>query len=354
MVDIRTTKKGLSAMTPSEDTTPANQTTQDSRTTQSAQPTMRAMRQEEFGGPEVLTEVEVPRPAPGISEILVKVEAAGVNPTDWKHRSGRRFLGDPPYTLGWDVSGVVEEVGLGVTLFAPGDEVFGMLPYPYGAGSHAEYVVGPTRAFVPKPASIDHVQAGAIPLVALTAWQSLVDTARLGAGDRVLVHAAAGGVGHVAVQIAKARGAYVIGTASRPKHEFVRGLGADEVIDYRETDFVEAAADIDIVLDTLGGDHQLRSLDTLKPGGIMVSTVPVGAEGLQDKAEDLGVRASLILVEADHGGMQEIAQLVADGSLRATIAETYPLTQASRAHAAGETNRTTGKLVLTMDDRPEE
>lgn len=320
--------------------------------TKNDRPTMRAMRQEEHGGPEVLHEVRVPRPAPGISEILVRVEAAGVNPTDWKHRSGRRFLGDPPYTLGWDVSGVVEEVGLGVTLFAPGDEVFGMLPYPYGAGSHAEYVAGPTRAFVPKPAAIDHVQAGAIPLVALTAWQSLVDTAQVGAGDRVLIHAAAGGVGHVAVQIAKARGAYVIGTASAPKHDFVLSLGADKVIDYRETDVVEAAQDMDVVLDVLGGENQLRSLESLKPGGIMVSTVPVPAKGLEQRAADLGVRTGIILVEYDRGAMQEIAQLVEDGALRATIAETFPLAQASRAHEAGETNRTSGKLVLTMGDQP--
>lgn len=320
---------------------------------QTDQPTMKAMRQEEFGGPDVLHEVEVPRPKPGISEILVRVHAAGVNPTDWKHRSGRRFLGDPPYTLGWDVSGVVEAVGLGVTLFAPGDEVFGMLPYPYGAGSHAEYVVGRARAFVPKPEVIDHVQAGAIPLVSLTAWQCLVDAAGLGEGDRVLIHAAAGGVGHAAVQIAKARGAYVIGTASAPKHDFLRELGADETIDYRDTDFVEAAKDMDVVLDTIGGDNQLRSLETLRPGGIMVSTVPVPAEGLQEKAAELGVRAQCMLVEADHAGMQAIASLVEEGKLRATIAQTFPLAEAARAHEAGETNRTTGKLVLTIaaDDR---
>ena len=311
---------------------------------------MRAMRQETFGGPEVLHEAQVPRPMPGISQILVRLQAAGVNPTDWKHRSGRRFLGDPPYTLGWDASGVVEQVGLGVTLFAPGDEVFGMLPYAHGAGSHAEFVAGPARAFVHKPASISHVQAGAIPLVALTAWQSLVDTAGIGTGDRVLIHAAAGGVGHVAVQIAKARGAYVIATASAPKHEFVRGLGADEVIDYRQIDFSEAVDSVDVVLDTIGGDYQLRSLATLRPGGTLVSTVPVPAEGLHQGAKRLGVRAELILVEADHAGMRAIADLMEADLLRATIAGTFPLAQASRAHQSGETNRTTGKLVLTMGD----
>ena len=311
---------------------------------------MRAIRQNSFGGPEVLYNADVPRPGPGISQILVRLRAAGVNPTDWKHRSGRRFLGDPPYTLGWDASGVVEQVGLGVTLFAPGDEVFGMLPYPYGAGSHAQFVAGPARAFVHKPASISHVQAGAIPLVALTAWQALVDTAGLAAGDRVLVHAAAGGVGHVAVQIAKARGAYVISTASGPKHEFVRSLGADEVIDYRQVDFAEAVNGVDVVLDTIGGDYQLRSLHTLRPGGTMVSTVPVAAEGLPALAEELGVRTALILVEADHAGMRAVCDLMESGQLRATVAETFPLAEAARAHEAGETNRTTGKLVLTMED----
>ncbi|SMX67589.1 NADPH:quinone reductase [Brevibacterium sp. 239c] len=310
---------------------------------------MKAMRQTEFGGPEVLHEEELPKPKPGPSQILIKVKASGVNPTDWKHRSGPRFLPDLPLVLGWDVCGVVEQVGVGVTLFKPGDEVFGMLPYPFGVGAHAEYVVGPTRAFVPKPNNVDHVQAGALPLVSLTAWQSLVDTAKITPGDRVLVHAAAGGVGHVAVQIAKARGAYVIGTASAPKHDFVRGLGADEMIDYREEDFVEKARDIDIAFDTIGDDYQLRSLRTLKPDGIMVSTVPVPAKGLFDEARALGVRGETILVEADQAGMLEIAALVESGQLRATIADTFPLADAAKAHAAGETNATTGKLVLTME-----
>lgn len=319
-------------------------------TSSTDQPVMRAIRQEAFGGPDVLQEVQVPRPQPGISQILVRVRAAGVNPTDWKHRSARRFLGEPPYTLGWDVSGVVEQVGLGVTLFKPGDEVFGMLPYAHGAGSHAEFVVGPTRAFVPKPASADHVQAAAIPLVALTAWQSLVDTARISAGQRVLIHAAAGGVGHVAVQIAKAQGAYVIATASSPKHDFVRSLGADEVLDYREVDFAEAVQNVDVVLDTIGGGYQLRSLRTLRSGGILVSTVPVPDEGLYEEAARRRIRAELILVEADQSGMRAIADLMEAGELRAAVAQTFPLAQAAEAHRAGETNRTTGKLVLTVED----
>ncbi|MBZ4323773.1 NADP-dependent oxidoreductase, partial [Streptomyces huiliensis] len=175
--------------------------------------TMRAISQDAFGGPEVLREVRLPVPAPGPGRILVRVRAAGLNPTDWKHRAGPAFLGEPPFVLGWDVSGTVVAAGLGVTLHRPGDEVFGMLPHPYGAGAHAEYAAGPARAFARRPAALDHVQAGALPLAGLTAWQALVDVARVGPGDRVLVHAAAGGVGHLAVQIAKARGAHVTGTA---------------------------------------------------------------------------------------------------------------------------------------------
>ncbi|MER7010067.1 NADP-dependent oxidoreductase [Saccharopolyspora sp. NPDC000359] len=309
--------------------------------------TMRAIRQDEFGGPEVLREVELPRPEPGPSQVLIRVHAAGVNPTDWKHRAQQLFLGKPPYVLGWDVSGVVEAVATGVTLHKPGDEVFGMLPYPHGAGSHAEYVTGPARAFVRKPSGVDHVQAGAIPLAALTAWQALVDTANLQAGQRVLIHAAAGGVGHLAVQIAKARGAHVIGTASAGKHEFLRGLGADELVDYREVDFAEAVSDVDVVLDTIAGDYRSRSLRTLKPGGLLVSILPYGRDQLEAEAAELGVRAELLLVEADQAGMRAIADLVESGQLRAEIAGTFPLADAAKAHALGETGRTTGKLVLT-------
>jgi NADPH:quinone reductase-like Zn-dependent oxidoreductase len=310
-------------------------------------PTMRAIRQEVLGGPEVLREVEVERPEPGFSQVLVKVHAAGVNPTDWGHRAHGIFLGPPPFILGWDVSGVVAATGFGVTLFKPGDEVFGMLPYPFGVGSHAEYVVGPARAFVAKPASVDHVQAGALPLAALTAWQALNDTARLRAGQRVLIHAAAGGVGHLAVQIAKARGAYVIGTASAKNHELVRGLGADEVIDYHATPFEEAASGVDVVLDPITGDYSARSLRTLKPGGILVSLLPFAPE-IPAEAERLGVRAELMLVEYDHQGMTAIADLVTDGRLRPVVAATFPLGQAAKAHELGETRHVAGKLVLTV------
>ncbi|MFF9282819.1 NADP-dependent oxidoreductase [Streptomyces griseosporeus] len=311
--------------------------------------TMRAIGQDVLGGPEVLKEIELERPAPRPNEVLVRVRAAGVNPTDWKHRATGGFLGQPPFVLGWDVSGVVEAVGIGVARFAPGDEVFGMLPYPFGHGSHAEYVTGPARAFAHKPASVDHVQAGALPLVSLTAWQALVETADVRPGQRVLVHAAAGGVGHVAVQIAKARGAHVIGTASSGKHGFLRSIGADETIDYRETDFAEAVKDVDVVLDTLGEETSVRSLRVLRPGGIVVSILPVGSDEFYQEAERLGVRAVRMLVDASHSGLRQIAELVEAGKLRAEIAGTFPLAEAAEAHRLGDTGRTTGKLVLTVD-----
>ncbi|RPF38732.1 NADP-dependent oxidoreductase [Streptomyces sp. TLI_185] len=311
--------------------------------------TMRAISQDVLGGPEVLKEVQLPRPEPRTNEVLVRVRAAGVNPTDWKHRASGGFLGEPPFVLGWDVSGVVEAVGIGVARFKPGDEVFGMLSYPFGHGSHAEYVTGPARWFAHKPASIDHVQAGVLPLVSLTAWQALVEYADVQPGQRVLIHAAAGGVGHVAVQIAKARGAHVIGTASAGKHDFLREIGVDEAIDYRETEFTEAVKDVDVVLDTIGGDTSTGSLRVLRPGGIVVSILPVGPKDFDEEAERLGVRALRMLVDASHSGLKAIAELVEAGKLRPAIAGTFPLADAAEAHRLGDTGRTTGKLVLTVD-----
>lgn len=310
--------------------------------------TMRAITQDVLGGPEVLREAELERPAPGIGQLLVRVHAAGLNPTDTKHRQSGLFLGNPPFVLGWDVSGVVEETGLGVALFQPGDEVFGMLPYPYGAGSHAEYATGPARAFVRKPSAMSHEEAAAVPLVALTAWQALADVAAVRPGQRVLVHAAAGGVGHVAVQIAKSLGAYVIGTASAAKHDFLRGLGADELVDYRTTDYAEAVRDVDVVLDPLGGPESVRSLGTLRDGGLLVTLLPIGVPELRAEAERRGVRATGMLVEADHAGMAAVARLIEEGALRVTVAGTFPLAEAAKAHTSLETGRTTGKLVLTV------
>ncbi|MFC8230864.1 NADP-dependent oxidoreductase [Streptomyces sp. NPDC057287] len=310
-------------------------------------PSMSALHQTALGGPEVLRLTELPRPAPGPGEILVAVHAAGLNPTDFKHRAVSLFLPPPPLTLGWDVSGTVVEAGYGVTLFQPGDEVFGMLPYPYGAGSHAEYVTGPARAFAAKPAGIDHVQAAALPLAALTAWQALVETADLRAGQRVLIHAAAGGVGHLAVQIAKELGAHVTGTASAPKHDFLRELGADACVDYRSEDFADTDERYDVVLDTLGGETATRSVSVLRPGGALVSLLP-GDGDTQAAAEKAQVRAVTLLVEHDRSGMLAIAELVERGRLRPHVSGTFPLAEGARAHTLGETGRTTGKLVITV------
>ncbi|MFI7128347.1 NADP-dependent oxidoreductase [Nonomuraea sp. NPDC050153] len=311
---------------------------------------MKAISQDALGGPEVLKMVEVDRPVPGPTEVLVRVEAAGLNPTDWKTRESGGFLRDElPFVLGYDVSGVVEDSGVGQALHKPGDEVFGMLKYPDGHGAFAEYVTAPSRHFVRKPAAVDHVQAAGIPLAGLTAYQALVDVAGLKGGQRVLIHAAAGGVGHLAVQIAKARGAYVIGTASAAKHEFLRGLGADELVDYRNEDFAEVVRDVDVVLETIGGDYGPRSLRTLRAGGTIVSLVLRDLDpDLHRRAAELGIRSEAMLVEPDHAAMRALAALAEAGRLRAEVAAALPLAEAAKAHELGETNRVTGKIVLTV------
>jgi NADPH:quinone reductase-like Zn-dependent oxidoreductase len=312
---------------------------------------MRAITATAWGAADLMAEIEVPRPEPGPTEVRVRVHAAGVNPTDWKQRvtGGLGLWGDPPI-LGYDVSGVVDAVGLGVDLFGPGDEVFGMPRFPQQAGAYAEYVTAPARQFVRKPASIDHVQAAALPLAGLIAWQVLVDTADVQEGQRVLVHAAAGGVGHLAVQVAKARGAYVVGTARASKHDLLRSLGADELVDYTEQPFEEAISDIDVVVDTIGGDYPARSLETMRTGGILVclaSPFDPPADVVRNAAAR-GLRTATPLVEPDRLALTAIAELVEAGSLRATIAEVLPLAEARRAHELGETGHTTGKLVLTV------
>jgi NADPH:quinone reductase-like Zn-dependent oxidoreductase len=302
-----------------------------------------------WGGPEVLEPVTVARPEPGPTEILVAVHAAGVNPTDWKSLAGGGFglAGDPPIP-GHDVSGVVEAVGIGASLFQPGDEVLGMPFFPAG-GAYAEYVAAPSRHFVHKPANLDHVHAAALPLAGLTAWQALAEVAGVEAGQRVLIHAAAGGVGHVAVQIAKALGAYVIGTASAGKHEFVRSLGADEVVDYRTVDFADVVRAVDVVLDTIGGDYTSRSLATLRLGGTLVSLLYPFDPAVGEEARELGIHApGFTLVEPDRGGLRELVRLVEAGRLHVEVADVLPLREAARAHRSGQANRTTGKLVLAV------
>ncbi|MCF2527104.1 NADP-dependent oxidoreductase [Yinghuangia soli] len=310
---------------------------------------MHAIVQDRAGGPEVLTLTEVERPVPGPVEVLVKVHAAAVNPTDWKTRARGRFaIGTtPPFTVGHDVSGVVEAVGPGVTRFKPGDEVYGMPRFPQPASAYAEYLTAPPRHLARKPAGLDHIHAAAIPLAGLTAWQALVDTADVRPGQRVLIHAAAGGVGHLAVQIAKSRGAYVIGTAGAAKHDLLRELGADELIDYRTQDFAEAVRDVDVVLDAIGGEYTTRSFATLRRGGILVS-LPSSATYPTAEAEAAGVRAGFMLVEPDHTALEALTALVEAGKLRVLVDAVFPLADAAKAHELGETGRTTGKIVLSV------
>ena len=307
---------------------------------------MRAVALDAFGGPEVLRLVEVERPRPIGTEVLVRVSAAGVNPVDWVTRAGHGLLHSLPMTLGWDLSGTVEEVGLGVTRFAPGDEVFGMPWFPRQAGAYAEYVTAPSRQLARKPALMSHVEAAGLPLAGLTAWQVLVDNADVGPGQRVLITAAAGGVGHLAVQIAKARGAYVIGTARAAKHDFVRGLGADEMIDYTRTNPADVVDGIDVVFDPVGGPHAAELLSVMKPGGLLL---PFTAEQpIFDAAASAGVRVAVVLVEPDGHALEGLARLVEGGGLRVAVERTLPLEAAAEAHVHGERGRTSGKIVLTM------
>ena len=312
---------------------------------------MRVITQLSTGGPEVLEvgEAEIPEPLP--TEIRVRVGAAGVNPVDWKTRAGAGMaavIGPPPFTVGWDVAGTVDAVGPGVTRFSVGDAVFGMPWFPRQAGAYAEFVTAPSRHFAHRPAGLSEVEAAGLPLAGLTAWQSLVDVAAVQPGQRVLVHAAAGGVGHLAVQIAKARGAYVIGTASVGKHNLLHDLGVDEAVDYRSEAFEKVVEPVDLVYDLVGGEVAVRSLDVLTPEGRLICLPSSAAAEAVAAAAERGIRATGMIVEPDGDGLEELADLVDQRRLRVLVAETFPLERASHAHRAGELGHTTGKLVLTV------
>ncbi len=316
---------------------------------------MSAVVQHQFGGPQVLRVKQVPRPEPLPTEVLVRVCAAGVNPVDWKTRAGSGMvgvLGEPPFVLGWDVSGVVEQVGYGVTTLAPGDEVYGMPWFPRAAGGYAEYVTAPSRQFARKPAAVDHVHAAAVPLAALTAWQVLVDTAHVQPGQRVLIHAAAGGVGHFAVQLAKHLGAQVVGTASARHHDWLSKLGADELVDYTAARFEDTVRDVDVVVDLVGDGSDrtgTRSIGVLRSGGLLVE-VPGLSPELAKAAHASGVRCGPFLVEPDGPALARIAELIDDGTVSVEVQEVLPLAQAAVAHEHGETDRTRGKIVLHVAD----
>ncbi|RMI28315.1 NADP-dependent oxidoreductase [Nocardia stercoris] len=308
---------------------------------------MRAVIQKSFGGPEVLEVAEVDKPELLSGEVLVRVHASAVNPVDLAVRSGAfPLLGLPPFSLGWDISGVVEATGPGAR-YEIGDEVYGMPFFPRAASGYAEYVAAPSRQLARKPKSLDHIEAAALPLAVLTAWQGLVDKAGVGEGDRVLIHRAAGGVGHLAVQLAKARGAYVIALASAGKHDFVRGLGADEVIDYQSVDFTEVVHDVDIVFDSVADG--LRSLRVLKPGGVLVTILEHMNPELEATVKAGGFRFAGVSVEPDYAALEAVAELVDAGELRPTVAETFPLADVAKAHELVASGATVGKVVLTVD-----
>ena len=308
---------------------------------------MRAISQTRFGGPEVLELVEADKPSLVPTEVLVRVEAASINPVETSIRAGRLpILGQPPFRLGWDIAGVVEEVMPGMHRFKPGDAVFGMPMMPRELGGYAEYVAAPSRQIVAKPESLSFEEAAALPMAGLSAWQAMVDTAGLTSGQRVLIHAAGGGVGHLAVQIAKALGAYVIGTASPSKAAFVYSLGADEVIDYTRVDFVDVVKDIDIVLELVGGDYTERSFKTIRPGGILVSGVGRSNPDLWRLAEEAGVRFAGLVVEPDQVGLDALIALVERGQLRVGIEHVFPLAETAEAHRLLETGHVRGKIIL--------
>ncbi len=311
---------------------------------------MKAVVLREFGGPEVLRIEDVPVPEPIPTEVQVRVVAAGVNPVDCKTRTGRGMaavLGEPPLRIGWDVSGVVTAVGVGVTRFAVGEEVFGMPWFPRQAGAYAEYVTAPSRHFASKPAVLTHEEAAALPLAGLTAWQMLIDTAHLTSGDDVLIHGGAGGVGHLAVQIATARGANVFATARAEQAEWLAELGVQRTIDYREERFEEILTALDIVVDCTGANGE-RSLAPLRPGGVLASVSASAADGLREKAKSREQRAVGILVEPDLVGLEGLDHLIERGQLRVRVDEVFELDRVADAHRLAESSHGGGKIVLRV------
>lgn len=310
--------------------------------------TMYAIQQQTWGGPEQLRRVEIGRPVPLPTEILVRVEAAGVNPVDVFTREGkayRRAL-SLPFIPGWDIAGVVQEVGYGVTRFKPGDEVFGMPWFPRAAGAYAEYAVAPSRHFALKPSEIDFAHAAALPLAGLTAWQMLVDVAAVRAGMRVLISGGAGGVGHLAIQLAKYLGAHVIATARAEKQEFCKTLGAEEVIDYTSSPVHQLVSGVDVVIELVGGETCLSMLRTLRKGGLLISAQAAWVPTLQTEADARGVRATSYLVEPDAAGLEALAALVKIGELSPHVQSVFPMERVAEAHALISRRQVMGKLVL--------
>lgn len=308
---------------------------------------MKAVRIHEFGGPEVLSIDEIPVPQPAPDEVLIKVHATSVNPVDWKIREGQRkekFPAKLPLTLGWDVSGTIEDLGEKVSAFRKGDEVYGR-PDPTKNGAYAEYIVVKANIISIKPASIGHTEAAAVPLAGLTAWQGLFDHGLLKAGQKVLIHAAAGGVGTYAVQFAKWKGAYVIGTASNANADFLKRLGVDEVIDYKMEDFETVLSDVDLVLDTIGGETQLKSLNVLEAGGRVITTL---MPEFVTEAKAKNVHLIGFTAQSIPGQLTEIATLIDSGKVKPVIEKVLPFTSAKQAQTESEQGHTRGKIVLQV------
>ncbi len=307
---------------------------------------MKVMAIQRYGGPEVLEVVDLPMPQPADGEVRVRVHAAGVNPVDYQRRQNGPYA-DFPVVLGWDISGVVDAVGLGATDLRIGDEVYGMIRFPEQGRAYAEYVTAPVTEVARKPQRLSHMEAAAMPLASLTALLAL-ETMNLQADQTVLVHAGSGGVGHFAVQLAKARNAKVIATASEQNLDFVLSLGADEVIDYRARPFEEQVTGVDAVFDTVGGDTFTRSFQVVKPDGWVVGTVIPMTDDLTEQARRAGITATWIAVAPSRPQLEALSALVEAGQLTPHVSQTFPLEQVADAHRAQETGRTVGKIVLTL------
>jgi NADPH:quinone reductase-like Zn-dependent oxidoreductase len=308
--------------------------------------TMNAVRIHDYGKPEALSYEETARPVPKPDEVLIRVHAAAINPFDSAIRAGsmqEAIHPSFPLTLGVDVSGTIEAVGAAVKDFQIGDAVYAMLGLQFGG--YAEYAVAPASVVAPKPNSLSFIEAASVPLAAQTAWQALFEHANLSAGQRVLIQAAAGGVGSFAVQFAKAKGAYVIGTASASQQALVKELGADEVVDYHNTRFEDAVHDVDVVLDLVGGETQERSFQVLKPGGIIVSTVSTPDA---EKAKSHGVRSASIMFHQDAAQLREIAKLIDAGQVKTVIETVLPLQEARKGQEMLQDGHAQGKIVLQV------
>jgi NADPH:quinone reductase-like Zn-dependent oxidoreductase len=319
-------------------------------TAQSATPTMKAVVIHEYGGPDVLKYEDVPRPEPQADQVLVRVLAAGVNPVDGMIRSGM-FANEKrafPIILGGDVAGVVEKVGSKITKFKLGDPVFAYVSLD-NSGGYAQYALVTEREAAPKPKSLTYVEAAAVPIVAMTAWQALIDTAKLKSGQTVLIHGGSGGVGSFAIQIAKARGAKVIATASTANQDFLKQLGADVAIDYTKQKFEDVAKDVDVVLDSIGRDTLARSYGVVKKGGIIVSLV---ARPKESELEKHGIRGTALNVEPNSEDLAEIGRLIDDKKIKVIVSQTFALSEAMKAQEQVATGHTRGKIVLKIADEP--